>query len=303
MPVKMKINDAIDNYLYHIAVIEQKSNNTIDSYSNDLKKYADYLEANNIENVEDITNSDIQDFIGEQLDVLSKSSCAHLLTSLRNLHNYLFLNYNIPNPTANLTVKVNKDHLPGFLSDEEIVALLNSFNDEDDLEYFQRLLLQTIFTSGMRVSELCDLQTKSINLQHKQLRIIGKGNKERIVLIDDDTAQRMNHYFNEIRPQWLKGSNSSYFFINRLGNNLNRQYVYELIKKKQKELGLNKEISPHTLRHTFATHLLENDADLRSVQELLGHSDISTTQIYTHVQTKQLKEAYSKLKRSKKEEI
>ena len=134
------------------------------------------------------------------------------------------------------------------------------------------------------------------------IRVLGKGNKERVVLFDDDTADRMNGYFRYTRERWINGRKSNYFFINSKGNELSRQYVFEIIKEKQKELDFGKTISPHTLRHSFATHLLSSDSDLRTVQELLGHSDISTTQIYTHVQTKQLHQAYDKLMRSKKKE-
>lgn len=299
----MQIKEAIENYLYHISVIEQKSQKTVESYHNDLNKYSEYLNRNKIQNIEDVTNQDLQYFIGEQLDLLSKSSTAHLLTTLRNLHRYLFLSFNIADPTQNLQVKVNKDHLPSFLNDKEMEMLLESFDDSVEKERYQRCLLQLIYYSGMRVSEVVNLQVKQINLAHKMLRIVGKGNKERIVLIDNDSTQRLDEYYRNIRTKWLKGRDSQYFFISPRGKQVNRQYIFTLVKNKKDELGITHSISPHTLRHSFATHLLENDADLRSVQELLGHSDISTTQIYTHIQTKQLHKAYQKLPRSKKKGI
>lgn len=294
----MTVSEAIENYLYQISVIEQKSPRTVESYTNDLKKYEAYLKKNDIEKIDEVTGRDIQFFIGEQLDVLSKASAAHLLTSLRGLHRFLFLSFNIPDPTTGMAVKVNKDHLPSFLNQQEIDSLLNSFGD-DDREQFQRLLLQVIYVSGMRVSEAVELQSKQVNTAHRMLRIVGKGNKERIVLIDEDTAERLEYYYLHIRPKWLReNKDSQYFFINPRHHRLNRQYVFELIKRKQYELGITHSISPHTLRHSFATHLLETDADLRAVQELLGHSDISTTQIYTHIQTGKLHEAYEKLGRA-----
>ena len=299
----MKTSEAIEDYLHQIAAVEQKSDKTIISYTQDLNKYALFLEKQGIEQIENVKNNDIQVFLGEQLDVLSKRSVAHLLTSLRNLHRYLFITFNINDPTANLSVKVNNDHLPTFLNEDEVYMLLASFDDKDPHDYYNRTILELIYKSGMRVSEVCDLQIKQVNVSHKQLRITGKGNKERIVLIDHDVTDRLVYYFNNIRTAWLKkGSDNQYFFINRRGNRLTRQYVYELVKKKQEELDL-KSISPHSLRHSFATHLLDENTDLRTVQMLLGHSDISTTQIYTHVQTKKLHEAYSKLGRSKKKSL
>ncbi len=298
----MLVDEAVENYLYHISVIEQKSPRTVESYRNDLEKYKNYLSSKNIKNIDEVTNRDLQLFIGEQLDVLSKTSAAHLLTAVRNIHRYLFLNFNISDPTVNMTVKTNREHLPSFLNGDEVEKILNSFT-EDDIEQFQRLLLQLIYSSGMRVSEVTELLSRQVNISHRLLRITGKGDKERIVLIDDDTAERMEYYYLKIRPKWLiKNQDSQYFFINPRHHKLNRQYIFSLIKRKQEELGIGKTISPHTLRHSFATHMLENGADLRAVQELLGHSDISTTQIYTHVQTKQLHEAYSKLPRSQKNE-
>ena len=293
----MKVREAIENYLYQISVIETKSENTISSYKNDLARYARFLEEQGIENIEDVTNSDLKVFIGEALDELHKSSVAHLLTTLRNLHSYLFLNFNFRDPTENLTVKVNADHLPSFLSNEKMDILLSSFDDANPREYFQRTVLELIYKTGMRVSEICNLTVSQINTVHKQLRITGKGNKERIVLMDSDVTERLQHYYRNIRSVWLKNYNEQRFFINQRGNTLNREYVFQLIKKKQKELNL-RSISPHSLRHSFATHLLEEDTDLRTVQVLLGHADISTTQIYTHVQASKLHEAAGKLPRA-----
>ncbi len=298
----MKIKEAIDNYIYSISVIEQKSPQTIESYKNSLRKYQNYLDEEGISEINDVTNLTVQYFIAELLDTSSKTTAAHDLSAVKGLHKYLFLNFNIDNPATDLTVKINKDHLPTFLNEEEVSDLLNSFNDADENERFQRLLLQTIYATGMRVSELVNLQTKQINITHRIIRVTGKGNKERVVLFDEDTADRMEGYFRYSRPRWLDGHTSNYFFINERGNRLNRQYVYRIIQEKKGQAGISFKVSPHTLRHSFATHMLENDTDLRTVQELLGHSDISTTQIYTHVQSKQLHQAYDKLMRSKKKE-
>ncbi len=296
----MQVDQAIQNYLYHIQVIEHKPLATVKSYSNDLKKYQKYLKEINITDIEEVDSLILMDFITSNSH-LAKSSQAHLLTSIKNLHNYLFINYNISNEICTFSIKKSKKNLPSFLSYEEIQLILNSFDETDNQDLFDRLLIQLIFVSGARVSEICQLNIKQVNTTHKILRIIGKGNKERIVLIDNDTAARLDYYYSNIRFKWLKGKDSNYFFINKRGNKVNRQYIFKIIKRKQQELNIKKEISPHTFRHSFATHLLDSGVDLRSVQELLGHSDISTTQIYTHIQNKQIKTAYSKLKRASKE--
>ncbi len=298
----MLVNEAIDSYIYQIQVIENKSKATVASYTNDLKKYQQFLMDNEIENIEEIENLDIQDFLSDCLSTLAKSSVAHILTSVRNLHNFVFLNYNISNPVNSLAVKTNKDHLPTFLSETEIEAIIDSFDIEKDDELIKMLLLKTIYVTGMRVSEICNLLAKQVNIVHKTIRVVGKGNKERIVLIDDSTSEQLNFYYQNIRKKWLNKKVLSYFFVNEFGHKITRQYIYNICKQKQTELGITKNISPHTFRHSFATHLLNSDVDLRSVQELLGHTDISTTQIYTHVQSKQLKQAYSKLPRASKKE-
>ena len=298
----MKVREAIEDYLYTIRVIENRSANTVSSYGNDLKRYEDYLNGSGIEDVEDISLLTIQEYIGCCLNDLARSSVVHMMTSLRGFHNHLFINYNIPSPIGSFSIRKNQDHLPLFLNEDDVEKLLQSCDESDPKGCFQRLILQLIYVSGLRVSELCGLQIRQVNLMHSQLRIIGKGSKERIVLINEETTELMNRYFTEIRPKFNRRKNNSLFFINHLGNPLNRQYVFALIKKKAEELDLNADISPHTLRHSFATHMLASGADLRSVQQLLGHSDISTTQIYTHVQNEQLRKAYDLLGRADKDE-
>jgi len=295
----MKIKEGIREYLYNISVIEQKSDNTINSYKNDLNKYESFLLNENIIEIDDIKKENIQTFIGIELDILSKASCAHLLTTLRNFHRFLLLNYNINDPTVNLKVKVNKDHLPSFVNNDEYNQIMNLFNLNDNDQFFQALLIETLYITGIRVSELCSLQIKNLNLTHNQIKILGKGNKERIVLINDETNKKLTFYYNQIRPFYNQLNDNTSFFLNKKGHIITRQYVFNLIKKCQNYLNL-KNISPHTFRHSFASYMLENDSDLRTVQQLLGHSDISTTQIYTHIQINKLHESYDKLSRASK---
>jgi integrase/recombinase XerD len=296
------VSEAIEDYLYSIRVIENKAANTVTSYQNDLKRYEDYLKRFEITDITEVNSQLIQEFIGDALSELSRSSVTHLITTLRGFHGYLFLTYNIPSPMGSLSIRRTQDHLPLFLNETDMNKLLESCDLNDPKQYLHHLILQLIYVSGLRVSELCNLQIKQVNLSHSQLRIFGKGSKERLVLINDQTCQMMNHYFTFIRPGFNRKKNNSLFFINHLGNPVNRQYVFNLIKQKAEELGLNTAISPHSLRHSFATHMLASGADLRSVQELLGHSDISTTQIYTHVQNEQLRKAYDLLPRAERNE-
>ena len=299
----MKVSEAIADYLYNAAVIQQLSANSVSSYGNDLKKYEAFLKEEGIDEIENVTSVDVQHFIGQQLDELAKSSVAHALTSVRALHRYLYMNLNIPDPTEGLTVKRNKDHLPVFLNDDEMDAMIASCDLGEPQGRFERCLIQFMFASGLRVSEVCNLPVRFTNLTHRSLRILGKGDKERVVLIDEDTAKQMEDYYRNIRSKWVKSPTFPYFFVSPKGEQLTRQWIYSLIKRKQEECGIRRDISPHTLRHSFATHLLKENADLRSVQELLGHSDISTTQIYTHVQSDMLHEAYNRLPRANKKKV
>lgn len=181
-------------------------------------------------------------------------------------------------------------HLPSYLEFEEILKLLSSF-DSSDKGIFQKTLLETLYSCGLRVSECCQLKLNDVHLNERILKINGKGGKERIIPIASNCVEQMKQYISLVRNQW-DTKNSPYFFINSLSHPVNRQYVHQLIKKKINELDLNPDISAHSLRHSFATHLLNGNADLRVVQELLGHSDIQTTQIYTHVQNKRLNDVY-----------
>lgn len=300
----MKPAEAVEDYLYHISVIEHKAVATIASYKNDLSTYQQFLQASGIEDISQVDSQLIQQALGQASDSLQRRSVAHYLTSIRNLHAYLFITYNIADPAANISIKVNSDHLPSFLNEEQISQLFAVYDPAIPEECFKLCLLEVIYTSGMRVSEVCNLQAGHVNLTHLQLRIIGKGSKERQVLINQPTGQLLSDYFTKIRPGWLYGKNSNLFFITSKAKPVSRQYIFSLVKQTCQKAGLNpSHVSPHTLRHSFATHMLASDADLRSVQELLGHSNIATTQIYTHVQTKQLHQAYDKLPRAAKKEL
>lgn len=288
----MEIKYALEDYIYYISVIDQKSLKTIESYKNDLFQYKEYLLSQNINAMEDIVFKNIQDHLVELSKKLSNTSINHHIVSIRNFHNYISAQHeNIHNPT--IYVKTNKKEitLPNVMSVEEINQIMNVKEDNKDKELFHNCIIELLYGCGLRVSECCNLKLNDLHIKEKMLKTVGKGDKERLIPLNDYVANLLSVYISTVRPNWNKNS-YQYIFINQLGNKLNRQYVTQLIKNRIKICGLSENISAHTFRHSFATHLLDGGADLRAVQEMLGHNDISTTQIYTHVQSKRLKEVY-----------
>ena len=287
----MNLKEALQDYKINLTVVENKSSKTIESYIHDLQQYIDYMNANGINEVEQITIVKIDSFFNEYSLSHSSKSANRVLSSIRSFHRFTTLNHpQIKNPTLYLHGFSTNRHLPVYCSVEDISLLLNSF-DNSDIQVYQKTLLETLYSCGLRVSELCDLKRNDVHLDQKILRITGKGDKQRIVPIADACVEQMKIYLTYVRPEWEKKRVAN-FFINQYGRVCTRQYVHNLIKEKIAQCHLNPDISAHSFRHSFATHLLDGKADLRVVQELLGHSDIQTTQIYTHIQNKRLTNAY-----------
>ncbi|MEG2685072.1 MAG: tyrosine-type recombinase/integrase, partial [Erysipelotrichaceae bacterium] len=266
--------------------------NTIKSYNSELLAYLKYLNDLGLTNIEDISYKVIDEYL------MTRSICSrsinHSLSVIKSFHSYISFEYpNILNPSILIkSSKVGKK-LPNFFPKGDINCLLDSFKDEDDRELFDHTLLEVLYASGIRSFELCNLLMNQIHLEQQQIKVKGKGNKERMVPIHANACKLLNDYIDNIRPKFLKRTSSSYVFIEPDGKQLNYTYLYRLIKRKLRECNLNDTLTPHSVRHSFATHLLNDDADLRSVQILLGHSDITTTQLYTHVQTDKLKDSYN----------
>ena len=287
----MNIQEAMDDYLVHIKVVEDKSTRTIQAYQNNLTQYQTYLEEKEITQMEDINILQVDSFLNAYIQTHATKSGNQMLATIRSFHKFTSLNHpTITNPTTYIKGFTNNRHLPIYCSQPDIEKLLNSFDDSDE-QIYQKTLIETLYSCGLRVSELCSLRLNEVHLGDKILKVTGKGDKERIVPIAQPCVVQMQMYLDLVRPQW-ETKKSPHFFINHLSHPCNRQYVHNLIKKKIHELNLDPHISAHSFRHSFATHLLDGHADLRVVQELLGHSDIQTTQIYTHIQNKRLKEAY-----------
>lgn len=286
----MKVSNAIKEYIISISTVEGRSQNTIKAYQRDLNKYESFLNSKNIQNIEKVDKLIIDEFVNS-LKGYSSATINHTKIAVRNLHGFLSFKYDFKNPTSNLTVNRSEKRLPVYATQDEISKLMSIFNDEVPEDLFKHTILETIYGLGLRVSECCNLRTNQINIDEGFVKILGKGNKERLVPIPGNTKDLMKLYLMNVRPLWLKKS-SNFFFINKKGKKIYREYVEKMIKNCLIEANIDKNLTPHKLRHSYATHLLQGGADLRAIQELLGHSDISTTEIYTHVESERLKDSY-----------
>lgn len=293
---KDEMNTKIDQFLDYISVERGLSKNTIVSYARDLNKLATYLEKKHITSFSDIKKSDITDFMLSQKDKgLSANSIARGLAAMKMFFRFLtregFLKIDITSVIE--TPKLWK-HLPEALSIDEVDKLLDAPNIKDWLGIRDKACLELMYATGLRASEVIDLNIQNINLDLGVIRCIGKGSKERIVPLGKIAKVAIKRYIDKVRPKLLKSGAENGLFLTRLGRKMSRQMLWKIIKGYTKKARIDKGIKPHTLRHSFATHLLERGADLRVVQEMLGHSDISTTQIYTHINKERLKSIHKK---------
>lgn len=287
----------INNFLSYLTAEKGLARNTIESYSFDLKKFEKFLFLNN-KDIISFSKSDIVDFI-ENLrnEGYSVSSICRFISTIKGLCKYLLIE-GITNedPSENLQSPKRWENLPKSLSISEIEAILGSScsskKTSSPSAVRDYVMFELLYSSGLRVSELISLKLEDINLEAGFIRVLGKGSKERIVPIHARAIERLRRYVSQDRQEILKKKTSSYLFITNRGEPMTRQRFWQKIKEVGRKLQLN--ISPHTIRHSFATHLLEGGADLRSLQKMLGHSDISTTQIYTKVTAERLKQVYSK---------
>ena len=287
--------ERIEDFITYLRIDKKYSENTIESYYHDLMKYYDYNKNILKKDLGTIKKKEISSY----LKYLNKSgldqrSISRNISCIRSFYKFLLIEkYITNNPSELLELPKRKRTLPKVLSMEEIDKLLNIKLD-DAYSYRNKAMLELMYATGLRVSELINLKLHDVDLNMAYVRTIGKGNKERIVPLGDVALKYLSLYINNYRDNLLKNKNCDYIFINNHGSSLTRQGFFKILKKIAKEQDVKTSFSPHTLRHSFATHLLENGADLRSIQELLGHSDISTTQIYTHISNQRLKENYSK---------
>lgn len=280
------MNENLENYRNYLKYERAYSDNTVGAYMNDLNKYEEFLK-------KDILESDTEDLEKylKYIKNLESTTVAHKITSIKS-----YFNYNIKrgivsvNPADKVSRPKLIKHLPEYLTEEEVGKLLD-VEVKSPYDYRNKTILELLYSSGIRISELVNIKTPNYDSEECLIRIMGKGSKERIVPLGDYAVNIMNDYMNNYRPL-INKKHTDYVFINNRGDKISRQFIFKVIKKEALKKGIKKDISPHTLRHTFATHLLKNGADLRIIQELLGHENISTTQIYTHVTNNKLKSDY-----------
>ena len=280
------MNDRLINDFKNYLELERNySNNTSLSYVKDVTLFSDFIK----KDLFLVDKKDIEKYIRS----LNKSSktISHVISSLKSFYNYYMRMGNIKsNPTDEIDRPKIEKKIPEFLTLEEVSSLLN-FEVNNEFEARNKAILELLYSSGLRISELTSLELSNIDLDECLVRVMGKGSKERIVPLGDYAIDALKEYIYFYRPM-LNKNNSSYVFLNNRGGVLSRQFIFKVIKEECIKKGIRKNVSPHTLRHTFSTHLLKNGADLRIIQELLGHENLSTTQIYTHLTNDKLKHDY-----------
>ena len=293
----MKWKQAILDYNHYLNIERGLSENTIDNYIRDVKKFVAFLEKKEVYSSPiQITEEFIQEFVYDISKKISPRSQARIISGLRSFFEYLiFENYRESNPTDLIEAPKTGRKLPDTLSEEEINSLITAIDLSKTEGERNRAMLETMYSCGLRVSELIHLKISDLFFDEGFIKIIGKGNKERFVPIHVRAQKYIILYMNEIRTHLsiVKGFEDT-LFLNRRGKSLSRQMVFMFLKELAIKINLQKKISPHTFRHSFATHLLKNGADLRAIQQMLGHESITTTEVYVHLDTSFLKKVVEK---------
>ena len=288
------MDQLLDQFLHYLVVEKGLSQNTIEAYSRGLVRFVDHLKRKRIQDVRDVGKVDVQGFLlSLRKKNLNTKSVVRDLSAIRSFFRFLIQEGILEtNPVEDLESPKVAKTLPEILSLKEIEQILEQPNLQTPLGMRDRAMLEILYATGMRVSELTHLPTHQVNLEGGYVLLYGKGSKERIVPLGSEAMKWVALYLKGARGALAKGKESAFLFINRSGKEMSRQRFWKNLKDYAKKAGLHKRISPHLLRHSFASHLLERGADLRSVQMMLGHVDISTTQIYTHVTGEKLKKVH-----------
>ncbi len=291
----MNNTDLLDEFSDSLWLEDGLSRNTLESYRRDLNKFAAWLEQQRNVPILETTHADIQGFLAHLFDQKAKStSTGRAISSLKRLFRYLLRQNKIAtDPTLQIAPPKLPRSLPKSLTEQDVELLLEAADVQTPLGLRDRTMLEVLYATGLRVSELVTLSVAQVSLDMGVVRVMGKGSKERLVPLGEEALDWIRRYLAEGRPALLTGKLSDALFVTARAESMSRQMFWYLIKKHAKHGGLNKSLSPHTLRHAFATHLLNHGADLRVVQMLLGHADISTTQIYTHVARERLKQLHA----------
>lgn len=280
----------LEEYINYIKYERKLSDETVKNYTYDLNRFNNYLKENNIKSFEHVTTKIIEEYLNT-LNEYNPKTLSRNITSINNLYIFLLQNKKIStNPCEFIDRPKQIKKLPSVLSIEEVDNLLDiSLNTKYD--YRNKAMLEILYGCGLRINELINLTTRDIDFENSIVRCIGKGSKERIVPINDYIIYYLNEYL-ILRSSFFKKNRNDYLFLNNHGNKMTRQGFLKNLNKILDEKNIKKKVTPHTLRHSFATHMLSGGADLRSIQSLLGHSDISTTKIYTHISHEKVKEDY-----------
>jgi len=290
------MNELIEQFLSYISVERGMANNTLSSYKRDLSMFAGYLKSKKIDSINNVSRQAINSFMmAEKERGLGSNSISRELACIKSFFKFL-LKENIVKEDAAAIIESPKlwKKLPYTLSEAEIEVLLSAPNIRDVMEMRDKACLELMYATGMRVSELVNLKMDDVNLGAGFVKCFGKGSKERIVPFGKKAKEGIERYLEKSRPSFLKNKISNFLFLRKGGKAMSRQTFWKIIKRYVKAARIKKKVTPHSLRHSFATHILERGADLRIVQEMLGHSDISTTQIYTHVSKDRLKSIHQK---------
>ena len=282
------------DFLTMLRVERNVSTHTMDAYKRDINQYLMYLGDLDIKNLSDVKSTHIRDYIRVLSDGgMAPASISRIISSIRTYYRFLSSeNILDENPVLLINNPKLPKKLPDVLSEKEISLIINAIQESSQFYQRDKAIIELLYSCGIRVTELCNLEMSNLFIDEDLIRVMGKGNKERLLPLGIRSKKYLDDYIKHSRNSHIKKSGSSFVFVSRNGNQLTRAMINIILNKWTQASGLKKSVSPHKLRHSFATHLLEGGADLRFVQALLGHSDISTTQIYTHIDKHYLKEVY-----------
>ena len=288
--IEINNKEYIDDFENYLKIDKNYSNNTVESYIRDIRFFLEYTN----KQFDQVTKKDIDNYIIELFKTYNESSINRIIASIKSFYKYLSMYKGLVNVSEDVTSLKRKKTLPNYLTIEEVDKLLNMplYNPFD---YRNKAMLELLYASGLRATELISLDTDSIDLVNKSVRVFGKGSKERIVPLSNVAIKYLDIYLNNYREKlFIKGKPiTNALFLNNHGTRITRQGLYKMIGQIAKYQGIEKEITPHVLRHSFATHMIECGADIRSVQELLGHENVVTTEIYTHLANNFIKDSYN----------
>lgn len=280
-------DESTKDFLEYLKYERRVSVNTVDSYGENLLLLKNYTNKDLIS----LKKEDIKDFL-DNVETTARTK-AHYLTVFNSFYKYLvFMDKIKSNPCDGIKAPKLEKKLPTYLTNEEIAKLFN-IRLTKPVDYRNKAILEVMYATGARISEVINLELNQIDFEECIIRVVGKGKKERIIPLDDVAIEALDNYINNYRPFLIKNETRNYVFLNKNGEKISRQMIFKILKNLANKVGITKEISPHTLRHSFASNLLNNGADLRVIQELLGHENLETTEIYSHLQNKKIKDDYN----------